>query len=103
MVTMFGQGFDSPRLHLSDRPELGGHFQKKYPMKLSGTQKTQWQKLKAEIVKRPLLAFIAGLSKEEVTAYLNDEEPSVVRLEEINHACYRIVSKKRSDCRKRWQ
>ena len=55
-------------------------------MKLSGTQKTQWQKLKAEIVKRPLLAFIAGLSKEEVNTYLNDGEPTATRLEEINNA-----------------
>ena len=53
-------------------------------MELTGTQKNKWLKLKAEIIKRPFLAFIAQLSFDEINAFLQNEFPTAERLEEIN-------------------
>ncbi len=50
---------------------------------LSGSQKTRWNRLKGEILKRPFLAFTIGLSKQEVEKLFSGGFPTQERLEEI--------------------
>jgi hypothetical protein len=53
-------------------------------MKLSGGDKTKWNRIKSEIVKRPFIAYSIGLTSKEITELFSNAIPTKEKIEEID-------------------